>query len=452
MIGLTIRVYRQLSTFQHISYKEITKMATTDTNAQDLETKPEVSPLASSLSAAAASPKAQQELLAMNLLDKTAQNLARKQAAADYPSLVDNNQMLLQYGNDVLAAFNKLVQDMKAKIKPLDIPEMNSLMDGLSKDMRQLKTKWDTSDPKVAKWVQDHVNGVKGFLGKSKSLIDLLMEDAMNLYQRIDKVRGTVGSREIDIVTNVGYLDKFYTANEAEVLALVVKIAQMEAVRDMALDEAGKMKVTGQPGDAASRRKAVVTEFAHNMDIKIGEFKNRLFLGWAQGPQITTKRTLNLSVAVRLNTLLNVTLPSVDFAIEQWKLTLEAQEAALIIQAVDNFSNDVQRTAAEAGAKMVVFIANVTNTPSLRPETIVAIAQSVEDQAKGLAEAYADGRKRQLDVDTAMLDGATKITNAQQTVSAAVLNAHIAKAKEAEAYVNTEAAKLDTLKASAAAA
>jgi uncharacterized protein YaaN involved in tellurite resistance len=154
---------------------------------------------------------------------------------------------------------------------------------------------------------------------------------------------------------------------------------------------------------------------------------------------------LNLSTAVRLDLLINVTLPSVKFAIEQWELAIQMQQAAQMIRQIDEFSNQVLATAAAAGAQIAVYVADVTQTPSLDPGTIASMAKSIEDQAAALAAAYQKGIERRRASDAAILDAQRVIANAQKTVSDATLNTALERAVEAQKYTTDENGKIATL-------
>jgi len=274
-----------------------------------------------------------------------------------------------------------------------------------------------------------------------------LLEDARNIYQQLDYVKAQVATKEFEMAKNVQLCDVLYAQNEEELIKIVVVIATMEKIRALALQRAGDIQV--DPNNPADRtkgeQKRVISEFAQNMNLKIAEFKNRLFIGWATSPQLTNYRTLNLSTAVRLDLLINVTLPSVKFAIEQWELAIQMQQAAQMIRQIDEFSNQVLATAAAAGAQIAVYVADVTQTPSLDPGTIASMAKSIEDQAAALAAAYQKGIERRRASDAAILDAQRVIANAQKTVSDATLNTALERAVEAQKYTTDENGKIATL-------
>lgn len=415
-------------------------------------TPPPVGPATLALSDASKTAEGRQGLVCYDLLDGKSQALADQDAAKDYPTLFSNNQALLSYGNSTLAPLNALIDTLSRDIKPVDIPQLTPLMNGLNSQMRKLKFKYDVSDPKVAKWIHDSLDGVKVFGLKTRSLLDTLLSDAKNVYQQLDTVKATVYGREMDAARNVGLLDQFYRQNEKEVLAVIYSIAVMEQIATLAKKDASALKP--DPNNPADHdlveRQRNLTEFATNMNLKIAEFKNRLFLGWATGPQLTNQRTLNLSLAVRLDLLINVTLPSVKFCIEQWEIAIQEQQMGELIKITDDFTNQVMTTAAAAGATIATFVADVTQTPSLSPSTISAMATSIDNQATAIAQAYTDGIARRKESDAAILAAQKVIANSQAKVSQSVLNDLVGKAQEAQQLSLTEHAQTVALANTAA--
>jgi uncharacterized protein YaaN involved in tellurite resistance len=410
-------------------------------------TTPPAAPATEFLGAKAAVPTARKELIAFDMLDGATQKSVLAQAQQDFPTLMANNQALLAFGNNALKPLNDLIDRITKEITPVEIPQLTKYMSDLNTGMRKMRLKYDMSDPKVAKWVHDSVNGVHEFFGRTRTLIDVLLEDARNIYQQLDYVKAQVATKEFQMAKNIQICDVLYAQNEQELINIVVVIASMEKIRDLALQRAGDIQV--DPNNPADRtkgeQKRVISEFAQNMNLKVAEFKNRLFIGWATSPQLTNYRTLNLSTAVRLDLLINVTLPSVKFAIEQWELAIQMQQAAQMIQQIDEFSNQVMAAAAAAGAQIGVYVADVTQTPSLDPATITAMAKSIEDQASALATAYQKGIERRRASDAAILDAQRVIANAQKTVSDATLNTALTKAAEAQNYTTDETGKIIAL-------
>lgn len=393
-------------------------------------------PAHEAVAAAAQTPEGREALVCYDLLDGKAQGKAEKEAEGMFPQLFESTELLKTFGNEVLEPLNKLVDDSARDVPPVEIPQLTGLMTTLHSDMKKLSGKYDMANPKVMKWLHDSLEGVKGaggWFGAGKSIFEELLFDAKNLYQKLDTVKATVYPKELAATKNVGLLDNFYHVNEKEILALIYKIAVMEQIQTLATNAAKNIKADANKTADHDQveQKRLLTEFANNMALKIAEFKNRLFLGWANGPQLTNKRTLNLSLAIRLNMITNVSLPSVKFAVEQWEIALQEQQMAHLIELTDTFDNAVMQEAAKAGAEIAAYIADVTQTPSLRPETIKMIADSIAAQADATAKAYLTGLERRKASDDAIVKGQRVIANSQMKVSDTFLNQMMNSASKA---------------------
>jgi uncharacterized protein YaaN involved in tellurite resistance len=395
-----------------------------------------VGPASQAVAQAAQTPAGRDGLKCYDLLDGHAQLKATADAERDFSVLFNDTEALVVYGNDVLLPLNKLIDDARSQVPPVEIPELSGALTQLHHDMNALSGKYNMADPHVQKWLNDSLNGVKhglALFGGVRSIFEELLWDSKNLYQKLDKLKAVVAPREIDATRNVRLLDVFYASNEAELLKLVYKIAVMEQIEALAEKAAGNIEV--DPADPAahdkSEKQRLLVDYGKNMETKISEFKGRMFLGWANGPQLTNKRTLNLALAVRLNMITNVSLPSVEFCVEQWEIALQEEQMANLIKMTDEFDNAVLTKAAEAGAQIAAFVADTTQTPSLRPETMKAIADSIAQQALATNQAYINGIVRRRAADQAMLDGQKVIASSQKSIADTFLNKQAAAAATA---------------------
>ena len=138
-------------------------------------TTPPTAPATEFLAAKAMVPVARKELIAFDMLDGATQKGVVTQAQEEFPTLLANNQVLLAYGNGALKPLNDLIDRMSKEIKPIEIPQLTKYMGDFNSWMRKMRLKYDMSDPKVAKWVQDSLSGVREFFGKTRTIIDILL-------------------------------------------------------------------------------------------------------------------------------------------------------------------------------------------------------------------------------------------------------------------------------------
>lgn len=251
-----------------------------------------------------------------------------------------------------------------------------------------------------------------------KSLLQALMEDAMKLEEQIDRVKKELVGSEHQILRNVGYYDQLYRKNEEEIQQVIAAIAVMEIIRDLAVEEGQGITVTSPTLDhQQEERKRNLAQFARNMEIKIAEYKNRLFVGWTTSPQVTNMRDLDVSLAQKLDLLMNLTIPVMLGTILQWRMMIQSMQAAQLEQIVASSANEWLTAYSQAGDQIVPLIANAVETPTLTPTTISAMAAAVERQSQAIIDAYEQGKLRRAENDDAMVKASEVISAATNEVS-----------------------------------
>jgi uncharacterized protein YaaN involved in tellurite resistance len=205
----------------------------------------------------------------------------------------------------------------------------------------------------------------------------------------------------------------------------------MELVRDEAVADARSIVVTlGTPDERAVReRQSLITEFVQAIEVRIGEFQQRLFVAWSTSPQVRNIRTLNYGLGQRLALLLNLTIPTTKLRIAQWALLLQANQAADMQRAVADGANDVLSAYAHASKSAIPQIARTVQSPTIRPETILEVAESIDAQARGIEEAVRYGQERRAEVMTAIVTANDSMSQSAQRLSRTVVDL-VAKAQE----------------------
>jgi hypothetical protein len=167
---------------------------------------------------------------------------------------------------------------------------------------------------------------------------------------------------------------------------------------------------------------ARITEFISAIEVRINEFQQRLFIGWSTSPQVRNIRSLNYGLGQRLALLVNLTIPTMKLTIAQWGLLLQANQAAQMQQAVSDGANEVLSAYASAAGKSVPQIARMIQTPTIRPETIMEVAASIEAQAKGIEDAVRFGQQARADVVTAIVVAQESMSASYQQLSRNVID------------------------------
>ncbi|MFE9201996.1 toxic anion resistance protein [Micromonospora sp. NPDC007230] len=361
-----------------------------------------------------------------------AQRTQAEQAARQlYPTMLANTEALANFGNQALDQVNAQVSRIFREVGRVDIPELTSIMHEINDRMRSFRRKYDPSDPRVRETFTKFSDAIRGLFRKGRDLLEMLFEEARTVEQQLDRIAGQLSDKQLELRRNVVLCDELYKANEAAIGQLVGVVAVMELIRDAALADARSITVTpGAPDERDQQeRLSLVTEFAQALEVRINEFQQRLFVAWSTSPQVRNIRTLNYGLGQRLALLMNLTLPTMKLTIAQWALLLQANQAADMQQAVADGANDVLSAYAAASKTAVPQIARVIQTPTVRPETILEVAESIDAQARGIEDAVRYGQQKRAEVVTAIVTANQSMSESAQRLSRTVVDL-VTRAKE----------------------
>jgi uncharacterized protein YaaN involved in tellurite resistance len=368
----------------------------------------------------AQSQQTRQQLVCKDLLDPQSYEQAQKYAHNLYPQMLANTQIMMTFGSDSVAGMNTLINRLLKEVEPVDIPELTQIMRHLNDEMRKIRQKYDVSNDKTREKLEKWAKGIRNFFGQVRSLIEVLMQDVSKLEEQIDRVKKELAGSEHQILRNVGYYDQLYQKNEEELQKVIATIAVMEMIHDLALAEGQSIPATTTDRQQ-EERKRLLAQFARNMEIKIAEYKNRLFVGWTTSPQVSNMRDLDVALAQKLDLLMNLTIPVMLGTILRWRMMIQSMQAAQLEQLVSSSANEWLLAYSQAGDQAVPLIANAVETPSLNPTTISAMAAAVERQSQAIIEAYEQGKQRRAENDEAMLKARDVISAATNELSDRVL-------------------------------
>lgn len=366
------------------------------------------------------------------LLDPQGQEGAKAEAAKLLPQMLDNTELFLSFGSEAVETLNQLFDVILKEIEPTDSAELKALMRKLNDRMREAKDNYDVTDPKVREQFEKWSNGVRGLFRRGKTMIDMLLEDIRSIEGNLDKIIDSVNAKERQMLDNIGIYDRLYYTNEAEIQKLISFIAIMEAVRDLAAEQAEAIKVdpTDQQERPALERKRLLAEFSINMDIRVAEFKNRLFVAFSTAPQVTNMRTLDVGLATKLRTLTMLVIPSMKGQLIQWRTMLQALEGAEMEQAIAESANEWILGFANEGAITMPMIAEAVHKPTLAISTITGVANAIQQQATGIISALeAGGEQRQLS-SVAIANAQVAMQKSADGVSDAIVDQVLKKSSE----------------------
>ena len=369
-------------------------------------------------------------LVCKELLTPAQREQAANIATQLYPAMLSNTDQLATFGGTAIEQVNAQVNRIFHEVGPVDIPELTQIMREVNDNMREFRRKYDPKDPKIRETFDKFMDAVKGLFRRGRDMLEMLFEDARSVERQLDRIAGTLAEKQQHLKRNVVLCDELYRANEAAIGQLIGAIAVMELIRDAAVLEA--RSITIDSADPNRREKeehqSRVIEFTQAIEVRINEFQQRLFIAWSTSPQVRNIRSLNYGLGQRLALLVNLTIPTMKLTIAQWGLLLQANQAAGMQQAVADGANDVLSAYASASGTAVPKIAKLIQTPTVRPETILEVAASIDAQAKGIEDAVRYGQQRRAEVVTAIVTAQESMSASSQRLNKAVVEL-VAKAQ-----------------------
>jgi uncharacterized protein YaaN involved in tellurite resistance len=335
-----------------------------------------------------------------------------------YPQMLANTDQLANFGTGAIEQVNAQVQRIFHEVGPVRIPELTAIMHEINDRMRNFRKRYDPMDPKVRETFDKFMDAVRGIFAKGRDLVQMLFEEARTVERQLDRIAGTLTEKQQQLKRNVVLCDELYKANEAAIGQLIGVIAVMELIRDLALEEARGIV----PKDRDDQeRLSMITEFIQALEVRINEYQQRLFVAWSTSPQVRNIRTLNYGLGQRLALLVNLTIPTMKLTIAQWGLLLQANQASQMQQAVADGANEVLSAYASASKTAVPQIARMIQTPTIRPDTILEVAASIDAQAKGIEEAVRFGQQARAEVVTAIVTAQESMTASAQHLNNSVV-------------------------------
>ena len=362
------------------------------------------------------------ELSCLAMLSPAQQQQARTVAKQQLPAMLDDTDRLATFGDQALAALNAQVNRIFTEVGPVRIPELTAIMHQINDRMRAFRHNYDPADPRVRETFDRFMDSVRGVFRRGRDIVQMLFEEARSVEQQLDRVAGQLSSKQMELKRNVVLCDELYKANEAAISQLVGVIAVMEAVLEEARDHADSLVVDPSRPDHREKQeeRARVTDLMMALQTRINEFQQRLFVAWSTSPQIRNIRSLHYGLGQRLALLVNLTIPTMKLTIAQWGLLLQAQQAAGLQQAVSEGANEVLSAYAQASGRSVGEISRQMQTPTLRPETILDVAASLDVQATAIEDAVRYGEQARQQVVGAIVTAQQAMTATTDRLGATV--------------------------------
>ncbi|WOQ17956.1 toxic anion resistance protein [Raineyella sp. W15-4] len=365
------------------------------------------------------------------MLSATQQEQARSAGKQLFPKMLNNTDLMAEFGNQAIDAVNMQVNRIFRELGPVEIPELTAMMKQINDTMRSFRKRYDPNAPDVREAFDRFMDSVRGVFRRGRDFVEMLFEESRTVEQQLDRIAGQLVDKQRELKRNVVLCDELYRANEQSISQLVGAIAVMETIRDEAAQALQGIVI--DPADPDKRDKEElrnrIAEFIQAMEVRVNEFQQRLFVAWSTSPQVRNTRTLHYGLGQRLALLVNLTIPTMKLTIAQWALLLQAQQAAEMQQAVADGANDVLQAYAQASGRTVGEVARTIQTPTLRPETILEVATSLDQQAESMIDAVKYGHQARQDVVNALIAAQHSISQSSDKLAGTVAEL-VTKAEE----------------------
>lgn len=340
-----------------------------------------------------------------SLLDMETQTVINEEAIAVYERMVRDTAYLMEYGQDAVDSMNALIDTLFNDIDPVEIPEITELMENLTAEMGTLHEKYNVRNPKILKAIDRAIEGKGRFLwSKADNHVQGMLYDARDTKGKIDMVHGELMTKKHHMLRNAGMYDQLYKTNQVEILKMIRILATLEQVRVLAEND---MKAIATDPDVISAGEAnekvgELSDFLRLLDLQIKAFKDRLIYGWTTGPDIRRSRHAVVALANSINSLMKLTVPTMQGTVLKWILLVEAKQAAQLKGIVADTANMWNVAGAEASAEAIPEITKAALAPIITEETIERIAELANIQTEKLLEVYHEVNEQQAASNEAM--------------------------------------------------
>lgn len=350
---------------------------------------------------------------------------ADQEAVALFEEMLGNSQLVLAYGNDAMAALNGVVDNLMSQFNPKEVPEVDRLLTEASDQLMALKRRGFRPNPAIRESIREGRNWLDNLLAGGKSALEILFEEFKDVEGKMDSIKARLMGQEFNMLENVAWYDQIYASNEEGLRDLIYKVAVMELIQHAFLKAAGEIVVNPEnPDRDAVERQRYLNEMASLLDVKIGDYKGRLYLAWATGPNVTNMRNVDAGLALKLNTLVNIAIPAWKLTVAQWMLALRTQEAAAASDiAVDTTNQLLQEYAEASGAAVGAGMAAIERDV-ITVETMTAIADSFIESCNAIKEGRIAGHQARMQGAQAITTNMARMTTASRDLHQAVQNLH----------------------------
>lgn len=385
------------------------------------------------LQAIVANPVQRQGLVCKDFIDGDMLVQAESEARQLLPQMLNDSTVFINYGVAELNELNRLVDRVLKEVEPIRIPEAQAAMQDLKRNIRAAQGKFDLSNPKT----QERLQKAAAVAGKPRKWFnragDIWSEfraQTEDLVKQIEKLEADLTGRAVQLARNAEFCVELYNENDREITKLFYVIGVMELILENAQQQASQIPV-GNPNDLGNPNSELRGKYAdliRQMEVKIGEYKGRLFVAWASAPQLRMMRAMDVDMAMKMHMLVQSALPTTKMVLVQWRMLLQAEENKNVMEASQDFANTMVQGYFQTAGVVMPQIAQSIQRQTLTSETVNVVVDSLAQMVDGIGQAYAEGQQKRLEVDRNMIEAQRQLSNIKGKVDDAVIDGIISNA------------------------
>ncbi len=377
------------------------------------------------------SPTALKSFSARASLDEAQLEQVRAIATQLLPKMLNDRNELEIFGLSALDKVNGGVTKILGTQRELKLPDVEKIISDMESSLRNFGRKYDPSNPKMVEAfdnIRKFMAGVAEFFLLGKDLLADLYNDSLDVETRLDKCAAKLVKHRENMKRNVMLCDELYDDNEVAIQQLIGVIAIMEQIRDDAHDKSQQLDADARalPEGSTERRKVEeertnTIEFVQDIDMRINEFVQRLFVAYAMSALVRNIRRVSYGLQQRISLLINLTIPVMKQTVATWGLMLQAKQAGEVGTAVASANDRALDALATASGQVLPETAKAAYVPSTRPETMMKLTQSVVSQNEGLVAAAEQFYAQKALIEDAMVRGVEIINQSTQDTDARLI-------------------------------
>lgn len=351
-------------------------------------------------------------------------------------SFLEDKNVLIDFGKDAVEEVNKAVNMILHEQRNLDIPQVDDILGNANKELNGFVAKYKDITPAE---LDRKPNLFEKLFRKGKATIQELNYDSKNVEGKLDSMASTLVKNEEVLARNVVTAEMLIEENNKSIENLVqvigfLEAAQVEAAkRASALkEEVDKLDTNTAEFNNLQTELTNVTDTVNMIEQQHTEYVGRLYVAWATTPQMRNLQKVSVDMKQKLKFLRANTIPTMKLSLAQLGLLQQSVRAGATAGAIVNANNAALQLLAETAAGSIGMIADVTQTPTISLESVTALAESLVKQNDGIIKAIEDGRRKRMEIESAVINSAETINNSTKIRDQKIIETIMTQAQDIE--------------------